>query len=573
MKPTQLRDPTHRTRTSHTWQDAVRLGHRLNNSEPSTATLLEMAPLLVDSRWHEHIDPVLDHAAKGRSLSAGSLYALGRRAAVRGDSDSARAWLTRAEATCKIDTPDSLRSRIAFELGCLHLQAGGIDAAETVASNVQSHMADPSGEVLHLRALIAEFRGERGTAISIYRAAIAAATGELTPMTKVLAARNFAVAWCHESPSEACELYLRALELLKASDLDPRLEPTLRNGFGYSLICSARLADAEAQLRLAHDLATTMDRPVICAHSLFNQSIVAELRDDLRAASAAVEASCQLARVLDLSDLVAWCAIRRTWLELKSGTYGIAKESWQQARVLSRDVHVQALATLEAFFALIDGNERSSALLFGELASRYREQSDVLTAFALLRWQAFSARRAGLSRAAVIADGQANDLGRRHVIRLSPNWWAREIADSAEIAPPTAAGDQVLTVRTGVLYERDRLVLVRGALIAIDGIEVPEVRWQCRSGAHVLKRVFATLSEAYPRGIQRDELTDLLWPNSDGDRARGNLYGATKDLRRFLALVPGLRLTKAGSSYRLEAQPNVRWERGHVLASSVEGGN
>jgi len=67
----------------------------------------------------------------------------------------------------------------------------------------------------------------------------------------------------------------------------------------------------------------------------------------------------------------------------------------------------------------------------------------------------------------------------------------------------------------------------------------------------VLRRYFRALLSAYPAALGRDELADLLWPESEGDKAVRNLYGATKDLRSVLAAVPGMRLQVSEGTYSL----------------------
>src|SRR5205814_1268357 len=82
-------------------------------------------------------------------------------------------------------------------------------------------------DILHLRALIADRRGERKDAIAFYRRAIAKAGSALSPLSRVLELRNLAETLAHESPAEALTMYRHALETLRAHDLDPRLAPPL----------------------------------------------------------------------------------------------------------------------------------------------------------------------------------------------------------------------------------------------------------------------------------------------------------------------------------------------------------
>jgi DNA-binding SARP family transcriptional activator len=96
----------------------------------------------------------------------------------------------------------------------------------------------------------------------------------------------------------------------------------------------------------------------------------------------------------------------------------------------------------------------------------------------------------------------------------------------------------------------------------VAGAPLPADAWQRRSGARVLRRLFALLVAAHPKGVSRDRLTDELWPESEGDKAVRNLYAATKDLRRVLASASGVRLVARGGDYALEADDNVVMRRG-----------
>jgi DNA-binding SARP family transcriptional activator len=74
----------------------------------------------------------------------------------------------------------------------------------------------------------------------------------------------------------------------------------------------------------------------------------------------------------------------------------------------------------------------------------------------------------------------------------------------------------------------------------------------------VLRRYFRALLSAHPAALARDELADLLWPESEGDKAVRNLYDATKDLRRVLASIPGVQLRVSDQTYGLALTGNVR---------------
>lgn len=72
-----------------------------------------------------------------------------------------------------------------------------------------------------------------------------------------------------------------------------------------------------------------------------------------------------------------------------------------------------------------------------------------------------------------------------------------------------------------------------------------------------MRRYLGLLAAVYPRALARDHLTDMLWPQSDGDRAINNLYAATSDLRCILRGVAGVRLMCSEGAYGLSLQGNV----------------
>jgi DNA-binding SARP family transcriptional activator len=95
--------------------------------------------------------------------------------------------------------------------------------------------------------------------------------------------------------------------------------------------------------------------------------------------------------------------------------------------------------------------------------------------------------------------------------------------------------------------------------VSVDGEPLDESAWRVgRSGSGVLRRYFRALLSAYPAALLRDGLADLLWPQSEGDKAVRNLYASTKDLRRVLAGVPGVGLEVAEGRSRLTVARNVR---------------
>jgi hypothetical protein len=493
-----------------------------------------------------------------RTESVPLLFAAGRRALLRGERDKSRLWLTRAQSHTSRRTPEPLRARLAFELGCVLLDEGGTEAAESVIGWAESFSRRPASDVLHLRALIADRRGERKDAIAFYRRAIARAGTALSPLSRVLELRNLAETLAHESPSEALTMYRHALETLRAHDLDPRLAPALHNGFAYAAICAGDLDLAETELAAASRDALRLRIPLMHAYALYNRSIVAELRDKTADASAAIIQAREVAESAKLRDLAAWCWIRESWLALKRKDRASADRAAASARRASGASHAETLSTLDALFTLIDGDHLEAAKLFGELASAYLARSDFVTAFALLLWRSVAYRKANALKGAKAAAREACTVRRRGPVRVSPSWWAHEVVDAAREDGVAHCADDLLATTVGILDALQEAVEVRGDEIRVGGSPLLPDAWQRRSGARVLRRLFALLVKAHPRGVSRDQLTDELWPDSEGDKAVRNLYAATKDLRRVLAAAPGLRVVARGGGYGLQADPNVR---------------
>jgi tetratricopeptide (TPR) repeat protein len=508
-------------------------------------------------RGRDRLDPLLRRVTDATE-SVPLLFAAGRRALLRGDRDEARTWLTRAQSRTSRRTPEPVRARLAFELGCVLLDEGGTEAAESVIAWAESFSRRPSSDVLHLRALISDRRGDRADAIAFYRRAIAKAGSALTPLSRVLELRNLAEALAHESPGEALSMYRLALETLRAHDLDPRLMPALHNGLAYAAICAADLDLAETELEAASRDALRLGLPLMHAYALYNRSIVAELRDAMPDASATIVHAREVSESAKLGDLVAWCWIRESWLALKQKDRHAADRAAASARRLSGPSHAEALSTLDAMFTLVDGDHSNGARLFGELADAYLERSDLVTAFALLLWRSVAQRKANAVKGAKAAAREACTLRRRGPVRLSPSWWAREIVDAAGTDGGERCAEDLLKTAVGILDVRRPPVEVRGDEIRIDGSPLPTDVWQRRSGARVLRRLFGRLVATHPHGVSRDQLADELWPDSEGDKAVRNLYAATKDLRRVIASAPGVRLVARGGGYALETDPSVK---------------
>jgi hypothetical protein len=352
-------------------------------------------------------------------------------------------------------------------------------------------------------------------------------------------------------------MYRHALETLRAHDLDPRLAPALHNGLAYAAICAADLDLAETELAAASRDALRLRIPLMHAYALYNHSIVAELRDQIADASAAIAHAREVSASAKLRDLGAWCWIRESWLALKRKDRPSADRAAASARKLSGPSHAEALSTLDTIFALIDGDYLNAAKRFGEIASGYRARSDLVTAVALLLWRSVAYRKGNAAKGAKAAAREACALRRQGPVRVSPSWWAREIVDAARTDGGETCADDLLATTVGLLDAAQESVEILGEEIRVSGLPLPSEAWQRRSGARVLRRLFALLVAAHPRAVSRDRLTDELWPESEGDKAVRNLYAATKDVRRLLGAAPGLRVIAREGGYALEVAPNV----------------
>jgi hypothetical protein len=508
----------------------------------------------------DRLDPTLSRITD-TTASVPLLFAAGRRALLRGEREDARLWLTRAQSQASRRTPEALRARLAFELGCVLLDDGGTEAAESVIAWAESFSRGPSSDVLHLRALIADRRGERREAIAFYRQAIAKARTALSPLSRVLELRNLAETLAHESPAEALTMYRHALETLRAHDLDPRLAPALHNGLAYAAICAADLDLAGRELDAASRDALRLGIPLMHAYALYNRSIVAELRDNLADASAAIVQAREVSEQAKLRDLAAWCWIRESWLALKRKDRAAADRAAASARKLSGEAQAEALATLDAMFTLIDGDHLNAAKFFRDLAKGYLARSDVVTAVALLLWRSVAYRKGNALKGAKAAAREACALRQHGPVRVSPSWWAHEVVDAARIDGGERCAEDLLQTMVGILDLPRQVVAIQGDEIRVDGSPLPPELWQRRSGARVLRRLFALLVAAHPGAVSRDRLADELWPDSEGDKAVRNLYAATKDLRRVLASAAGVRLVARAGGYGLEMDRGVTIHR------------
>lgn len=544
--------------TARSWRDVLSVGSRLPDLH--VEAVLDVLPALLDSVYAPQARVVVSAIPDGvASADARVAYAVARQAMVRADHTRARSWFARAQAATTRQTDPRLIQRIAFELGCLQLQDGSLASAGTVVAWAQgvSPRASAGADLLHLKALIAELHGDHHRAIALYHRAIARSHDALTPLSHVLSLRNLAAAMVHERPHETIPLYQRAIDLIHSEQLEPSAEPALRNGLGYAFICAGDFASARAELSRAMESSEATDRPTIGLYARFNQSMVDELQDRIRAAIDQLELVRIQAEAKDLSGLANWCRIRQVWLLLKDGRLDEARQLFSRARENCVPEQIDTIRTLDAFLSMIDGQASIAAVDFHGLAESYEGRSDLVTAFALLLWEAVAQADAGARRSATVALRRASALCTRAMVRLSPSWWAREAADVALLGGGSVWPHPLHRVSAGIGKAGTPVLISADARIWVDGRELPDEIWRRRTGSGVLRRLFRLLVESHPRSVSKERLSDRLWPDSEGDRALRNLAGAVKDLRRVATAVPGLRVRVSSSRLSLDAHESV----------------
>jgi len=531
-----------------------------------SVALSSAAPRLADSRYGDELDTALAKLPRERmERDPGLALAVGRRALVRDQPSEGLKWLVRAQ-TAVSKEPPALIARIAFQLGGAYVTRSELVPADAVlawAEGLLGRHAASSPDLEHLRALIADVRGHREAAMTLYRRAMERGAAALTPMSRVLALRNLAEALSHSEPQESVALYGLALATLDADELDATMRSALDNTMGYALLCAGDIDGGRLKLRQALVDARRVGRRRIELYAQFNLAIVAELGGDIAAAASELAAVTQAAARAGLDDLARWSEIRSAWLDARSGDRDRALARIRTAFPSAVPVaYRDTVATLRSLLDLAGPRAAGARAELAKLAVSYRSSGDELTAFAVTLWVARADAKAGRVSAARRNVTSACEIGSRRGFRVATNWWASEIVDVARaqapiefaeyarglIAPP---GSGALTVAADVQLARDGAIRVNGA-------PFDEAGWRSgRTGSRVLQRYYRALVAAYPAALGRDELADLLWPDSEGDKAVRNLYASTNDLRRVLASVPGVSLAVVDQRYRLDIASHV----------------
>jgi hypothetical protein len=457
-----------------------------------------------------------------------------------------------------------------FELGAIHIRRRELLSADVVLARSEGIAGRDSADVLHLRAVLCEMRGERAGAQDLYRRTIGASHSALSSVTYVLALRNLAELLLHVNPTEGVALTGLALRSIEAQKLDPRLRPSILNTRSYAMSCLGELEGAAETAAVAQAAAVRFKQPRIHLYATFNGAVAEELQGRLESSAAALMEVGREAAAVGATDIVTWASLRSLWLRLLiEGPAALQGELNRAVPEPVAEPYRRTFTTLSALIALSETPNAAATRVVGELVESYAAEGDDLTAFALLLWLCHAHERSGRRSAARYAVRRAYDLGAPRGFRISPNWWshavvlsARSVSDDDKISSYLGA---LHAVQSGHYASGTRLlntvIVSRGAELSVGGVSLPDSSWhEGRSGPRMLRRYFDALAEAHPNALTRDRLMDLLWPDSDGASAIQNLYAATHDLRRVVSAVPGLKLVVHDQKYRLRGESNVTFD-------------
>ena len=501
-------------------------------------------------------------------------YLAGAVANLRHDRPTAISHFVRAQALVK-PKDRALAARIAFELGFLYLSRDERAAAEATLlwAGGPDDNARASADVVQLHALIADAVGDYRQARAAYRTAIKRSPRALTRATRVLALANLAVSLNHVEPQESVSLCGLALATLDAEQLHPQIRPSVRNVLGYALVCLGQLDKARAAASAARDEAREMDQQLVALYASFNLAVIDELEGKTKDAEARLVDVSTAASAGNLAALDGWTVIRRAWLRLRD-------DDATGARLLLADrfgarvppVHADSLRMLRALLDLHDRRYVVARRTLLELVRLYDEKDDQLDRFAVLLWLATLDRESGREDLARKNANEACSIGRTHGFRVATNFWGAELAATARFYATQENADfasGLIALHEGGKAKPKRAVTIRqDGTISVAGRPISDDVWRHGgTGRRQLRLLFDTLRGAYPSAIDRDRLTDLLWPDSEGDRAIANLYAAVNDLRHLLADVPGVTLQVKDQRYVLQLAEHVRLERAKPSAS------
>jgi hypothetical protein len=266
-------------------------------------------------------------------------------------------------------------------------------------------------------------------------------------------------------------------------------------------------------------------------------------------------------------ELAAWVRLRLAWLALKTDELEAAADETQRLSGYADATPLgTSVATMRALLDFHVGRAVEAATALQRIIKEYVDNEDWLTTFALLLWLARCHDQLDEQTASRAAVAAALQIGRPRGFRLSPNWWSNELTGIANAL--AAPADREYAALIGATSDSvgapilPLVVVTSEGSVKIAGSPFPEERWRVgRTGSGILRRIFRSLVAAHPVGLSRDEMADLLWPETEGDRAIRNLYAALNDLRRVLVEVPGLGLVLQRGRYRLLASSSIRFDK------------
>lgn len=528
--------------------------------------LSRSAPALMDSALRPRMESLLADAGEGVLRRSAELsLAMGRRLVLHDRPDEALPWLLRAR-----ERGDDARvsARATWEIGCIYLERGEISSAELVsrrASRPYSDGVPQPADLEHLDALVAETQGQLALAEKRYRYAIDHARDALSPYTRVAALRNLASAISQRDPAEAASLCGLALAVVEADELDPRLRPALLNVLSYALLGTGRVEEGRECAAQALAEAERLRATRVCLYARFNLAIAHELEGQVPVAVRLLEKIRD--DVAPGDELRTWCRIRLAWLTGRQGDPAAAMGLLNAMPDVARPPYADSIEALRGTIACLLGHAHEAIGRLRKARATYDRRGDLLTVFALELWLAAAYEHAGRSDVSARLAHNALSVGAQQGFGLSPNYWHPILADMARRQAPHALQGYAAGLRAQAeptrLPARASSVVVRAdGVVTIDGESLDPMCWRAgRTGSRVLRRLFALLAASYPVAVHRDELMDLIWPESDGDRATANLYSAMNDLRHLLTEIPGVSVELVDAAYRLRADANVAFGR------------
>lgn len=535
----------------------VRQFNATDQTVPAEFSTASLARLVDTNRRAEVVQALRDDDVD----DAYSRYARAYLELARGDTEEAIRGFVAAQAVLAPGS-DRLAARLTLELGFVFISRGRLQTAEAILEWGTGVAGSDAADVAHLRALLADCRGDYRTARAEYRLAIRRAPGALSTTTYALALTNLAVALAHENPQEAVELAELSLKTISAADLFGGIRPAVENTLGYSQIALGNIREAVVTLRDAfrHAESYGNERVALCA--MFNLAIVDEMSGEIGEAVAKLSVIAERCRE-EISDLHAWCVLRLRWL----GT--LSNEPFTRVSTpLAGETMGPALAAgylqLEAVEAALSGRLSHARQRLRSQREAWQARGDSMNEFVTLLWLAVVERRSSRDMVAMRVLREARVVSERSGLRLATSWWHPALLETATAIGEAGDRKWAETLRAVPGRSRSATRSVRlqcDGSAFIDGIAVPQEIWrEGRTGSRVLRRYFRLLLERPLQAWARDDLADALWPDSDGDRAVKNLHAATHDLRRVLADIPGTRLNVVEGTYALQLANSVAVE-------------